>query len=135
MGPIILLFAFFSLCSDPSAATSFEMIFQNSPHSFKNDFAEFKGPIPNLTEFTSCHWEKLSYLAARSNTIWSYCHHERVDRPSLNCIQLYSMGDLASYYKNIIHFSLIRRLQYIFTSGIFWLSYVDIMFMILNKLN
>ena len=103
MGPVILLFAFFSLCSDPSAATSFEMVFQNSPHSFKNDFAEFKGPIPNLTEFTSCHWEKLSYLAARSNTIWSYCYHERVDRPSLNCIQLYSMGDLASYDMNMIY--------------------------------
>ena len=103
MWSVIFLVMFSSFCYDPSAAASFEMVFQNSSHWSKNALAEFKAPIPTLNEFTSCHWEKVSYFAARSSTIWSYCYHKKTDKPKLNCIQFYSMGDIASYYRNIIY--------------------------------
>ena len=91
------------LCQDPSAATSFEMVFQSSPYWNENDVAEFKGPFPTLSEFTSCHWEKLSYFAARSSTIWSYCYYDENERSRLKCVQLYSLGDRTSYYKDIVY--------------------------------
>ena len=86
-----------------SASTSFEMIFHKYSHWSDNEFAEFKGPVKTLTEFTSCHWEKLSYFAARSSTIWSYCYYDEEERMRLKCIQLYSIGDRTSYYRDIIY--------------------------------
>ena len=86
-----------------SASTSFEMIFHKSSHWSDNEFAEFEGPIQNLTEFTSCHWEKLSYFAARSSTIWSYCYYDENERSRLKCVQLYSLGDRTSYYMDIVY--------------------------------
>ena len=91
------------LCHDPSAATSFEMVFQSSPYWNENDVAEFRGPFPTLSEFTSCHWEKVSYFAAHASTIWAYCYHHGNDVTRLNCIQLYWGGDISSYYKNIYY--------------------------------
>ena len=87
----------------PSAAASFEMIFQSSYDWSENEMVEFNGRMPNLSEFTSCHWEKLYYFASRSSSIWSYCYHQANVQSKLDCIQLYSIGDLASYYMDVIY--------------------------------
>ena len=107
MWPVMLFMTSSLFCHDPSDAISFEMVFQSSPHWTENDVAEFKGPFPTLLEFTSCHWEKVSYFAAHASTIWAYCYHHGNDVTKLNCIQLYWGGDISSYYKNI-YYALLR---------------------------
>ena len=100
----VLLFSTSSLiCCNMVVTTSFQVIFQSSSDWSANEFVEFKGSIPTLTTFTSCHWEKLSYFAKRSNTIWSYCYLASNENRNMNCIQLYSMGDTSSYYRKMVY--------------------------------
>ena len=92
-----------SLSHGISTGKSFEMLFQSSSQWSSNEMAEFKGQIPTLTEFTICHWEKLAYFAERNNNIWSYCYQNSKEQAKINCIQLYSMGDISSYNRNIVY--------------------------------
>ena len=71
-----------------NAKTSFEAVFQNSNIWSAQEWLEYQGNIPELKEFTACHWEKLQYFALRSNTIWAYCAVRSKAKKKLSCIQL-----------------------------------------------
>ena len=103
MFKFILFVISFLLSHGISTGKSFEMLFQSSSYWSANEMAEFKGPIPTLTEFTICHWEKLAYLSERNSNIWSYCYQNGKEQAKMNCIQVYSMGDQASYNRNIVY--------------------------------
>ena len=103
MWRVLLLSTSSLICYNMVVTTSFQVIFQSSSDWSANEFVEFKGSIPTLTTFTSCHWEKLSYFAKRSNTIWSYCYLASNENRNMNCIQLYSMGDTSSYYRKMVY--------------------------------
>ena len=100
---LLLCVAYFIIFPDSSTSTSFEILFQSSPQWSANEMVEYKGTIPTLTEFSSCHWEKLTHFAARSSAIWSYCYHGNEKKVTMSCLQLYSMGDPSSYYRNIVY--------------------------------
>ena len=54
-------------------AKSFKVQFQKSGYWSADEWLEYDGKIPQLREFTSCHWEKLRYFARKVSQIWSYC--------------------------------------------------------------
>ena len=101
----ILWILFVSLSSLRTICTyeSFEVRFQSSGNWSPDEWVEFDSPIPQLKEFTSCHWEKLSYISTSSSHIWSYCRVPPKDKHELNCILLYSKGDPASAYRTVIY--------------------------------
>ena len=68
--PIFVSMVSFSHASEKE---SFEIKFQTSGDWSKDQYVEYQGNIPQLKEFTSCHWEKLWYFSAVSNFIWAYC--------------------------------------------------------------
>ena len=85
------------------SSPSFEMGFQASGIWSSKEWAEFVGPIPELNEFTICHWEKLAYFATKSSHVWSYCYQNENKRNDMKCIQLYSTGDIDSYNQNVVY--------------------------------
>ena len=52
---------------------SFVVSFQSSGKWAKDEWIEYKDPIPSFNEFTACHWEKINYFSSQINTVWSYC--------------------------------------------------------------
>ena len=69
--------------------STFIAAFQTSGHWSKNEYLEYKNNIPELTEFTSCHWERASFFSERSNEIWTYCQYKSVNETNLRCVSIY----------------------------------------------
>ena len=67
----------------------------------KDEWVESKEKIPEITEFTACHWGKVRYLANDYNAIWSYCVSPKDEMP-LRCIQFGFFGDSTSAYRDVI---------------------------------
>lgn len=72
---------------------SFKVDFQSSGIWSKDDTLIFKGKIPRLNEFTSCHWELDKYFASELTNIWSYCFSEVKADGNMKCIHFYHQGD------------------------------------------
>ena len=85
------------------AEESFEITFQSSGKWSANEWVEFRGYIPPLKEFTTCHWEKLSFFGTKSSHIWSYCFVQSRNETGISCVQLYSQGDVKSSFRNIVY--------------------------------
>ena len=81
---------------------SFMVDLQSSGVWSKDEELKFKGNIPMLTEFTSCHWEKDTYFAIANTNIWSYCFHEINDEKDMKCVQLYYHGDRRVANRDVI---------------------------------
>ena len=61
-------------CSKVLTATpSFYLSFRRSGTPSKVEWAAFLDPMPDLKEFSICHWDKPSYFNDQMNTIWTYC--------------------------------------------------------------
>ena len=52
-----------------SAQNTFKVEFQSSGDWSKDEWLEHEGKIPQLSEFTACHWEKIIYFSQDINTI------------------------------------------------------------------
>ena len=73
---------------------SFKVDFQSSGIWSKDDTLIFKGKIPRLKEFTSCHWELDTYFSSELTNIWSYCYSEvMMADANMKCIHFYHRGD------------------------------------------
>ena len=83
------------------AKNTFVLSFQSSEIWSKDEWAEYVEKIPIITEFTSCHWEKLSYFAAGINFVWSYCHESSKTDSKLKCVQAYHKGNPS--FLSLIH--------------------------------
>ena len=65
---------------------TFFLSFENSKQA--TDSAEFKDPLPELSEFSICHWDKPKAFSDNLNSIWNYCFaSNREDR--IDCFQLW----------------------------------------------
>ena len=93
---LLLLIVSSLICNVESNTKSFKIQFQQSGYWSADEWLEYNGKIPQLREFTSCHWEKLRYFARKASQIWSYCYIPSEDKTQFNCIQLASSGDLYS---------------------------------------
>ena len=102
---ILLQLTVFLMLKITGARLSFEVGFQESGAWSSQEWAEYQGHLPELTEFTACHWEKIRYFGVRSNSLWAYCTiHSKFDKTP-RCIQMFSKGVQASAYRTV-YFSL-----------------------------
>ena len=56
-----------------SSASSFYLSFQRLRNLSTDEWAEYKGNMPDLKEFSICHWDKLKSFNDQINNVWSYC--------------------------------------------------------------
>ena len=74
MRAYILKLIISNLIIDISPATpSFYLSFRRSDTLSKEEWAAFLGPMPDLKEFSVCHWDKPKYFNDQINAVWNYC--------------------------------------------------------------
>ena len=61
-----------------------------------SEWAELKGELPHLSEFTVCHWEKLRFFSAQDSCPWAYCYKIVNEPTDHHCTQLWYNRDLES---------------------------------------
>ena len=66
------------------------------------EWAEFKGTIPHLNEFTFCWWEKLMFFSVRDSCQWAFCYKNTDDHADHHCTQFWYNRDSASGGRYII---------------------------------
>ena len=69
------------------AKATFYVSFENSDDSI-NEWVEFKDPMPDLSEFSICHWDKPKSFNDNLNSIWSYCFSSKYGE-GIDCMQLW----------------------------------------------
>ena len=62
--------------SESSARSSYLLHFQKDDTFDLTEYAEYRGEIPQMSSFTACHWELVTYFGIRISTTWSYCVKE-----------------------------------------------------------
>ena len=95
---LLPLFAFEHI----SSKNTFKVEFQSSGYWSKDEWLEHEGKIPQLWEFTACHWEKLIYFSKALNVIWSYCMVKTRSPEKLNCVQLFYSGNRTTANRGVI---------------------------------
>ena len=82
--------------------TTFMVTLQSSGEWSKNEWIKYEGKIPQLREFTTCHWQKVMYFALDETEIWSYCFRKLQSESTLKCVQLYYHGNRDVANRDII---------------------------------
>ena len=86
--------------------SSFIASFQFFGHWSAKEYLEYKESLPQMSEFSVCHWEKTKFFSDRLNTIWAYCQQSSKNDPTMSCIQNFyytpgAAGDIVfSLYKS-----------------------------------
>ena len=62
-----------------SHSKTFSISLQSKNNLSLDTWANYKGDIPSLKEFTVCHWNKVSYFSSAIDTIWNYCYTRTKD--------------------------------------------------------
>ena len=71
--------------------TSFIASFQSLGHWSKNEYLEYTDNLPELKEFSVCHWEKTQFFSKELNTIWAYCHQNSENgKKDIKCFYFFS---------------------------------------------
>ena len=83
------------------AKKTFYVKLQSTGRWSKDEWVESQEKMPEITDFTVCHWQKPRYLANDYNPIWSYCIGAKDEMP-FRCIQLGYISDPISAYRNVI---------------------------------
>ena len=60
------------------------------------EWAQFKGKIPGLKSFTSCHWEKLRFFSTPDTPLRSFCYKNQDIFSDFHCTQLWYNRDSGS---------------------------------------
>ena len=77
-----------SLRVETLAATSnFYLSFRRSGTLLREEWAAFRDPMPELKEFSICHWDKPIYFNDQINSIWNYCIRTE-DMDMIDCFAL-----------------------------------------------
>lgn len=97
----VIKFIILSLFLPVTNAKRFMVHLQSSEKWSKNEWMEYKGHIPELTEFTVCHWENLRYFSSSETTVWSYCGIISKKSTPFRCIGIYSSGVRASANRKV----------------------------------
>ena len=78
----------------PAQVLRFQTAIQGSYST--TEWAELKAPLPFLTEFTVCHWEKLSFFSVRDSCQWAACYKVVDDPVDHHCTQFWYNRDATS---------------------------------------
>ena len=70
------------------ATPSFYLSFQRSRNQSIDEWAEYKGYMPDLKEFTVCHWDKLTSFNDQISTVWGYCFKTKEMAKKIDCFQV-----------------------------------------------
>ena len=94
--PTILLLMSAATCklslAEGEGTPSFVMAFQSSRNISVNEWARYRGVLPQAMSFTVCHWDYLTFFSPSSTNIWGYCM--RIDGgPRIKCLQLWYVRD------------------------------------------
>ena len=81
---------------------SFVVSFQDSGDWSTNEWGKYKGEIPELLEFTTCHWQKIRYFSEDIMNVWSYCRTQDPSGRKINCTQLYQRDNPGTAGRQII---------------------------------
>ena len=113
---LLTLFIFIS-AKFSLALESFVIDFESPSKWSLEKSITYKNTIPQLDEFTSCHWEKKMYTSTRTSPAWQYCFVQdptKVSNPNkndLSCIGLHS-GDLpVSSTKNTFYYLSLKNVE------------------------
>ena len=98
----IIIWIVFLYLSSAKTENTFIVEFQSSGKWTKDETVEYQGDIPELNEFTSCHWQKDKYFAVASTVIWSYCFSQNKTNPNWNCVQLHYRGNKSVANRDVI---------------------------------
>ena len=75
---IVILLIICNHCVEVQGATSsFYLSFRRSSTLKNAEWAAFLDPMPDLKEFSICHWDKPKYFNDQLNTVWNYCIRTR----------------------------------------------------------
>ena len=89
---LITAFIFVTLLSTIHSK-SFKVNFQSTEKWSNREMMKYRKDIPELTDFTVCHWEFIRYFSSSENTVWNYCSLlEKQGNETFHCIGLYSTG-------------------------------------------
>jgi len=77
------------MLSNASNDVGFIASFQSSGKWSENEYLEFVDNIPELKEFTSCHWERTLTFSKKLNNVWSYCQYLSESDVELRCVNIY----------------------------------------------
>jgi len=83
----ILLFLVLRYCD--AQFTSFIASFQSLGYWSQNEYLEYKDSLPQMKEFTVCHWEKTQFFSEQLHTIWAYCQQNSEKNVSVTCIEMF----------------------------------------------
>ena len=67
----------------------------------KDRFVEFPGTIPELKEFTACHWQKDEYFSEGHTPVWSLCTAKTKDNDGFKCFGVYMDGLVSTVNRHI----------------------------------
>ena len=67
--------------------STFYVSFDNSEES-SNEWIEFKNLMPELGDFSVCHWDKPRSFNDNVNVIWNYCFTSKYEN-DIDCFELY----------------------------------------------
>ena len=95
---------FFFLMISPYVVTSDNFIasFSDPKHWTKEEWIEFTGDMPNLKEFTVCHWERRMFFPEHYTPVWSFCAALTNNAKDLKCTGGYSRGIYSTANRDIV---------------------------------
>ena len=99
---VVGLWKFSSTPFEVLATKSFILSFQESGGWSTEEWAKYKGKLPLMKEFTSCHWEKIRFFSADVMTVWSYCTAQNDSGINMTCTNLEVRSNPATAGRQVI---------------------------------
>ena len=90
------------ICRYVYTKNTFVVELQSSGKWSKDEVIKYQGKLPNLKEFTSCHWEKDKYFPTDSTNIWGYCYKKYQNDSKMKCVQFYYQGNSSTANRDIL---------------------------------
>ena len=81
---------------------SFYSSFQLAEELSKEEFVEYTGNIPHLSDFSFCYWEKLLRFNYRETSLFSFCTRNKTD-VGMDCLQVWYNRDHSSMGRNLAY--------------------------------
>ena len=85
---VFLIPWYFALHVSASIESSFYLSFQRWRNLSTKEWAEYKGHMPDLKEFSICHWDKPSSFNDHINSVWNYCF-QIFEMDNINCFSFW----------------------------------------------
>lgn len=84
-----------------AGSQTFSATFSDPESWSREEFVEFKGIIPELKEFTSCHWQKDLYFPEDFSPIWEFCSSDKMNNDGYKCVGVYTTAWVSTANRHI----------------------------------